>query len=82
MDSYFYGLIQMFPYHFAPMDWIPCDGRLLNMSEYQALYSLLGTNFGGNGTTTFGVPNLNQAAIGPYNKYYINSIGYYPAHQQ
>lgn len=81
MDSYFYGWIQLFPYHFAPVDWIPCDGRLLSISQYQPLYSLLGITFGGDGATTFAVPNLNQAAIGPYNKYYINNTGIYPPRQ-
>jgi len=81
MPEYFYGWIQIFPYQFTPMDWIPCDGQELNIASYQTLYSLLGTRFGGNGSTTFAVPNLNQAAIGPYNKYYIYNNGVYPPHQ-
>ena len=81
MPDYYFGWIQMFPYIFTPEYWLPCDGQLLNISEYQPLYSLLGTSFGGNGSTTFGLPNLNQAAIGPYNKYYIYNAGLYPPHQ-
>jgi microcystin-dependent protein len=50
---------------FVPKYWAPCDGRLMNISENTALFSLLGTRFGGDGTRTFGVPDLRGAvAIG------------------
>lgn len=42
----------------VPRDWLVCDGALLPIALYQKLYSLLGTTFGGNGTTTFGLPDL------------------------
>jgi microcystin-dependent protein len=48
----------MFGGSFAPKDWALCDGQLLSIAQNTALFSLLGTNFGGNGTTTFGLPNL------------------------
>jgi len=81
MPEYYYGWIQMFPYNFTPAYWIPCDGQLLSISQNQTLFSLLGTNFGGDGTTNFAVPDLNQAAIGAYNKYYILNAGLYPSRQ-
>lgn len=53
----FIGEIQIFPYNFVPKDWAPCEGQLLNIQDYPALYALLGTIYGGNGTTTFAVPD-------------------------
>lgn len=54
----FIGEIRMFGGNFAPIDWQLCDGSLLSIATYNALYSLLGTTWGGNGTTTFAVPDL------------------------
>ncbi len=48
----------MFSGNFAPRGWQLCNGQLLPISQYAALFSILGTNFGGNGTTTFALPNL------------------------
>jgi len=48
----------MFAGNFAPLNWQFCNGQLLPISRYTALFSLLGTAFGGNGTTTFALPNL------------------------
>ncbi len=75
----FLGQIELFPYSFTPRNWALCDGQLLSINEYQALYTLLGTKFGGNGTTTFGLPDLRNAAIGQYNQYYIALQGIYPS---
>ena len=44
--------------NFAPEGFIPCDGRLLNIADYQALYSVIGSYYGGDGSTTFAVPDL------------------------
>lgn len=61
----FVGEIALFPYDFAPVNWAPCDGRLLSISSNTALFSILGTTYGGNGVTTFGLPNLNgRTAVG------------------
>jgi len=57
MDPYL-GEIRLFPFNNLPRGWLRCDGAILSISEYQALYSLLGTNYGGNGTTTFALPDL------------------------
>lgn len=48
----------MFAGNFAPAGWAFCNGQLMSISQNTALFSLLGTNFGGNGTTNFGLPNL------------------------
>jgi len=45
-------------FNFCPRNWVPADGRLLPISQYTALFALYGTTFGGNGTTTFGLPDL------------------------
>jgi len=54
----FIGEIRMFCGNFAPSGWALCNGQLMAISQYQALFAILGTNFGGNGTTNFGLPNL------------------------
>jgi microcystin-dependent protein len=50
--------IRIFAFPFAPKYWALCNGQTLAISQNQALFSLLGTTFGGNGTTTFQLPNL------------------------
>ncbi|MBE0620244.1 MAG: tail fiber protein [Burkholderiales bacterium] len=54
----FTGFISPFPYDFAPRGWSKCAGQLLSIPQNDALFSLLGTNFGGDGRTTFGLPDL------------------------
>lgn len=54
----FMGTIQPFAFNFAPSGWALCNGQTLGISQYQALFSLLGTYYGGNGTTNFLLPNL------------------------
>lgn len=54
----FIGEIRMFGGNFAPIDWQLCDGSLLSISTYNALYSLLGTTWGGDGINNFAVPDL------------------------
>lgn len=58
MSDYYLGEIRMFAGTFAPTDWHLCDGSLLSINTYQALYALLGTVWGGDGITTFGIPDL------------------------
>jgi microcystin-dependent protein len=50
--------IRIFSFNFAPKYWAFCNGQLLAIAQNQALFSLLGTTFGGNGTTNFALPNL------------------------
>lgn len=54
----FIGEIIMFGGNFAPRGWALCDGALLSISQNQALFSILGTTYGGDGRTTFGLPDL------------------------
>lgn len=58
MSTPFLGQITVFPYSFAPNGWADCAGQLLPISQYSALFSLLGTQFGGNGTSNFALPDL------------------------
>jgi microcystin-dependent protein len=54
----FIGQVIPVPYNFAPTGWALCNGQLLSIAQNTALFSLLGTAFGGDGITTFGLPNL------------------------
>lgn len=66
MADPFVAEIRIFPFNFAPHFWAFCEGQLLPLSQNTALFSLLGTNYGGNGQTTFGLPNLQgRAAMHP-----------------
>jgi len=61
----FVGEIRLFPFNFAPKGWAKCEGQLLPISQNTALFSLLGTTYGGNGQTTFALPDLrDRMAIG------------------
>jgi microcystin-dependent protein len=51
--------LRIFPYDIVPKGWVVCNGKLLQVSQNEALFALLGTTYGGNGTTNFAVPNLN-----------------------
>jgi len=54
----FIGQIMLFAGNFAPRGWAMCDGQLLSIAQNTALFSILGTTYGGNGQTTFGLPDL------------------------
>jgi len=54
----FIGEIRMFAGNFAPRGWAKCEGQLLAISQYSALFSILGTTYGGDGRTTFALPDL------------------------
>lgn len=58
----FVAEIRMFPFNFAPKGWAFCDGQLLPLSQNTALFSLLGTTYGGDGKSTFALPNLQGSA--------------------
>jgi microcystin-dependent protein len=58
MSQPFIGQIEMFGGNFAPRDWAFCDGALLQIASFTALFSILGTTYGGDGRTTFGLPDL------------------------
>ncbi|WP_210492449.1 tail fiber protein [Patulibacter sp. SYSU D01012] len=64
MADPFVAEIRVFPFNFAPKGWAVCAGQLLPISQNTALFSLLGTTYGGNGKSTFALPNLQgQAAM-------------------
>ena len=64
MEPYI-GEIDLFPYNFAPREYASCNGQIMSISQNVALYSLLGTYYGGDGQTTFGLPDLTgRVAIG------------------
>ena len=58
MSDPFIGQLLAVPYNFAPKGWALCNGQVLPIDQYQALFSLLGTTYGGNGTTNFALPDL------------------------
>ena len=60
MSQPFLGQIQPFGFTFAPRNWALCNGQILSIAANTALFSLLGTQYGGNGTTTFALPNLQS----------------------
>ncbi len=57
MEPYL-GEIRLMAISFAPQGWMPCDGRLMSIRQWTALFSLLGTNYGGDGIQTFALPDL------------------------
>jgi microcystin-dependent protein len=58
MGQPYVGEIRQFGGNFAPVGWLPCDGRVLPISENETLFQLIGTTYGGDGQSTFGLPNL------------------------
>lgn len=78
MESYL-GTILFFAFPFAPMYWMSCDGQILQIAQNTALFSLIGATYGGDGKTTFALPNLNGASPLPAMKYYICTDGIYPS---
>ncbi|UVO55771.1 phage tail protein [Sphingomonas sp. SUN039] len=64
MSSPFVAEIRLMGFNFAPRGWAQCNGQLLPISQNTALFSLLGTTYGGNGTSTFGLPNLQGNLAG------------------
>ena len=66
MSEQFIGEIRMFAGNFAPKYWAFCNGQILSIAQNTALFSILGTTYGGNGTTTFALPDLRgRAAVSP-----------------
>ncbi len=58
MSEQYLGEIRIFTFGFAPKGWVVCNGQLLPINEYQALFSLLGTTYGGDGRVNFALPDL------------------------
>jgi microcystin-dependent protein len=65
MSDPYLSMIEAFGFNFAPVGWAMCAGQTLSIAQNQALFSLLGTTYGGNGTTTFNLPDLRgRLAVG------------------
>ena len=62
MSQPYVGEIRMFPGNFAPQGWAMCDGSLIAISENETLFNLIGTTYGGDGQTTFALPDLRGRA--------------------
>lgn len=62
MEPYI-GEIRLVPWKTIPSGWVSCSGQMLQIQQYQALYSLIGTCYGGDGKTTFQLPNLNGRVV-------------------
>jgi microcystin-dependent protein len=58
MSEAYIGEIRMTGFNFAPVNWMLCQGQILPIQSYQALYSILGTTYGGDGVSTFALPDL------------------------
>ena len=73
MSDPYLGQIEAFAFGYTPRGWLACSGQLLPLNQYQALFALIGTTYGGNGTTNFQLPNLNgRVAVGAAN---VGSVG-------
>jgi microcystin-dependent protein len=66
------GQVQAFAFNFAPIGWALCQGQLMAIQQNTALYDLIGTTYGGDGTTTFALPKLSP--IQPNGPFYCISI--------
>ncbi|GAU76217.1 phage tail protein [Fusibacter sp. 3D3] len=76
--DYFIGQIILLSFANQSKDVSLCDGSLLQITQNSALYSLIGTNYGGDGVSTFALPNLQGAEPIPGLSYCIAIAGYYP----
>jgi microcystin-dependent protein len=79
MDQAFIGSIVLVGFNFAPQGWFLCNGQTLPIAQYQALFALIGTTYGGNGTTTFALPKLNAGALQEGLNYMICAMGIFPS---
>ncbi|PAF29795.1 InlB B-repeat-containing protein [Paenibacillus sp. 7516] len=77
----YFGEIRLFPYNAIPTGWMPARGQSMSITQNTALYSLLGNNFGGDGKTTFSLPNLSGAAPDGTG-YYIATNGIFPSRDE
>jgi microcystin-dependent protein len=76
MSEPFLAEIKIVGFTFAPRGWAFCDGQILPINQYQSLYSLLGTTYGGDGRTTFGLPDLRgRTPIHEGNGHYLGQKG-------
>lgn len=79
MEGYI-GQVMLVAFNFTPRGWAPCEGQHLAIAQYTALFSLLGTSYGGDGRTNFALPDLRSHAPVPGMHYIIAISGIYPSH--
>jgi microcystin-dependent protein len=79
MDTAYLGAIVLVAFNYAPQKWAFCNGQLLSINQNTALFSLLGTTYGGDGQTNFALPNLNAGTLQDGLNYIICVDGYYPS---
>lgn len=66
MSDQFVGEVRLFGFNFAPVDWAACDGALMPIQQNTTLFAVIGAAYGGDGKTTFGLPDLRgRAVMGP-----------------
>lgn len=63
MSEPYIGQVMIFGFNFAPIDYAFCAGQLQSISQNQALFAIIGTTYGGNGTTNFALPNIQERAV-------------------
>lgn len=63
MSEVFVGLLQQFPFNWAPRGWMICNGALLSISQYQVLFTLIGTTYGGDGVNNFAIPDTRGRTL-------------------
>ena len=81
MSTPFLGEIKIFSFNFAPQGWAMCNGQFLAINQNQALFSLLGTMYGGNGQTTFALPDLRgRSQVHQGNGFNVGQAGGQEAH--
>ena len=80
-DTPFVAEINLFPYNFCPTGWAWCNGQLIPIQQNTALFALLGTTYGGNGTSNFALPNLQgRVPLQPSNTIQLGASGGESAH--
>jgi microcystin-dependent protein len=62
MPDPYLGEIRLVSYSYAPLGWLDCNGQIVNISDYDALYNLIGTTYGGDGVQNFALPDLRSRA--------------------
>ncbi|MDY0321085.1 MAG: tail fiber protein [Arcobacteraceae bacterium] len=72
------GQILLLPFKFQMRDLLPCDGRILNINEHHVLFALIGSTYGGDGHSTFALPDLRSSVPNPNMQYYIATYGIFP----
>ena len=79
--DFFIGQICLFPWQWAPRGWARCDGALLPIASNSALFSLIGTTYGGDGRQDFALPDMRGKKVrnGTRAHYFINLQGIYPS---